>query len=225
MSKEATKDALLAAARSEFAAHGIAGARVDRIAERAGVNKERIYGYFGSKEKLFDRVMEVVLDEMAEVVAMPGDDPVEYVGRIHDFYLAHPELIRLMTWESLHYREDALEGQHERIARCAAKAESLAAGLGREPSPDVARTMMTLIGLAAWPMVMPRLGRIVVGEEFGGEEGHLRMREHLVDFVRAALGRDAVGGTAENSTGSTDGSTGNAGSAGNAEESGDGDAR
>ncbi|WP_433256584.1 TetR/AcrR family transcriptional regulator [Streptosporangium sp. CA-135522] len=188
MPKEATRDALLSAARSEFAAHGIAGARVDRIAERAGVNKERIYGYFGSKEKLFDAVMTAVLDELAEVVAMPGDDPVEYVGRIYDFHLANPELVRLQMWESLHHRADDLDGQEERIARCARKAESLAAGLGRDPSPEMARTMMTLIGLAAWPMIMPRLGRIVVGDESGTEEGHRRMREHLVDFVRAALG-------------------------------------
>ncbi|MFF5206157.1 TetR family transcriptional regulator [Streptosporangium sp. NPDC000396] len=187
MSKESTKDALLAAARAEFAAHGIAGARVDRIAERAGVNKERIYGYFGSKEKLFDLVMASVLDKMAEVVAMPGDDPVDYVGKIYDFHLANPELTRLLMWESLHYREDDLDGQEARVARCAKKADSLASGLGREPSAEMARTMLTLIGLAAWPMVMPRLNRIVVGEEAGTEEGHRRMREHLVDFVRAAL--------------------------------------
>ncbi|MEV8637518.1 TetR family transcriptional regulator [Streptosporangium sp. NPDC051023] len=221
MSKEATRDALLTAARSEFAAYGIAGARVDRIAERAGVNKERIYGYFGSKEKLFDQVMESVLDEMAEVVAMPGDDPIDYVGKIHDFYLANPELTRLLMWESLHYREDALEGQHRRIARCAAKAESLAAGLGREPSPEVSRTMMTLIGLAAWPMVMPRLGRIVVGEEFGTEEGHRRMREHLVDFVRTALNHAPPGAADGETRENTDGEPG-----GNAEPvSGRGTAR
>lgn len=187
MSKEATKDALLAAARTEFAAHGMAGARVDRIAERAGVNKERIYGYFGSKEKLFDHVMASVLDEMTAVVAMPGDDPVEYVGKVYDFHRTNPELTRLMMWESLHYREDDLVGQEDRIARCAAKAESLAAGLGREPSQEVARMMLTLIGLGVWPMVMPRLGRLLLGEEAGTEEGSRLMREHLLSLVREAL--------------------------------------
>ncbi|MEU9832300.1 TetR family transcriptional regulator [Streptosporangium sp. NPDC048047] len=193
MPKEATRDALLSAARAEFAAHGIAGARVDRIAERAGVNKERIYGYFGSKEKLFDQVMITVMDELTAAVAMPGDDPVEYVARLHDYYGTHPELVRLLMWESLHYRDGELEGQEHRVAKCERKAESLAVGLGREPSQETARTMMTLIGLAAWPAVMSRLGRIILGDEAATEEGRLRMREHLVSFARTALAGEADG--------------------------------
>ncbi|MEU6743635.1 TetR/AcrR family transcriptional regulator [Streptosporangium sandarakinum] len=193
MPKESTRDALLSAARAEFAAHGIAGARVDRIAERAGVNKERIYGYFGSKDKLFDQVMTAVMDELTAAVAMPGDDPVEYVAKLYDYYRTHPELTRLLMWESLHYRDGELEGQEHRVAKCAVKAESLATGLGREPSQETARTMMTLIGLAGWPMVMSRLGRIILGDEAVTEEGRLRMREHLVAFARAALGGEPDG--------------------------------
>ena len=46
---EQTKQRLLEAAIAEFSAYGIAGARVDRIAAGAGVNKSLIYSYFGSK--------------------------------------------------------------------------------------------------------------------------------------------------------------------------------
>ena len=49
---------ILAAALDEFAAHGLGGARMDRIAERAGVNKRLIYYYFESKESLFLAVLE-----------------------------------------------------------------------------------------------------------------------------------------------------------------------
>jgi AcrR family transcriptional regulator len=44
---EATKEAILAAARAEFAEAGLAGARVDSIAERSNANKRMIYHYFG----------------------------------------------------------------------------------------------------------------------------------------------------------------------------------
>ena len=53
---EATKARLLEAATAEFAAYGIAGARIDRIAAAASVNKQMIYAYFGSKDALFDVV-------------------------------------------------------------------------------------------------------------------------------------------------------------------------
>lgn len=47
-----SREAILAAARAEFGAHGYAGARVGRIATRAGLNKQLIYYYFGSKAGL-----------------------------------------------------------------------------------------------------------------------------------------------------------------------------
>src|SRR3569623_2831782 len=49
---------ILAAARDEFAECGLGGARMDRIAERAGLNKRLIYYYFEDKEKLFQAVLE-----------------------------------------------------------------------------------------------------------------------------------------------------------------------
>jgi AcrR family transcriptional regulator len=65
-----TQAKLKAAAVQEFAAHGLSGTRVERIAERAGVNKERPYKYFGSKEELFANVLS---DELARI-ATAGPD-------------------------------------------------------------------------------------------------------------------------------------------------------
>ena len=55
---DATKARILAAAKSEFARLGLAGARVDEIADKADANKRMIYHYFGSKEDLFRIVLE-----------------------------------------------------------------------------------------------------------------------------------------------------------------------
>ena len=41
---------------AEFALHGVDGARINRIAERARAGKERIYAWFGDKDALFDTV-------------------------------------------------------------------------------------------------------------------------------------------------------------------------
>jgi TetR/AcrR family transcriptional regulator len=51
-----SKQLIADAALAEFAMHGFAGARTDRIAGRAGVNKQLIYYYYGSKAKLFEAV-------------------------------------------------------------------------------------------------------------------------------------------------------------------------
>ena len=55
---EATRARIFAAATEEFAAYGIAGARIDRIAQNARANKQLIYAYFGDKAELFAHVLE-----------------------------------------------------------------------------------------------------------------------------------------------------------------------
>ncbi|MFI7464841.1 TetR/AcrR family transcriptional regulator [Nonomuraea sp. NPDC049646] len=185
VSTAATRAALLEAAREEFAAYGVAGARVDRIAERAGVNKERIYGHFGNKEKLFDAVINEALDDLTSQIALPGADPVDYVARLTDYYRRHPDLVRLLMWEALNYRgQELLPGQEARVERCARKAASLAEGRGEEPSKATARTLFMLTGLALFPSMMPQLGRIMLGDD---AEDHDAIRDQIGAFVTAAL--------------------------------------
>jgi AcrR family transcriptional regulator len=96
-----TKARLLTAATAEFAARGIAGARVDRIAADASLNKNLIYVYFGSKEQLFDAVYFQSVTEFLKAVAFDAHDLPGYAGALFDYFRARPELIRLARWHSL----------------------------------------------------------------------------------------------------------------------------
>ena len=97
----ATKARLLEAATDEFAAHGIAGARVDRIAAAANANKQLIYAYFGSKDQLFDAVLTKRFRALTEDVLFAPDDLAGYVGRLFDYLVEHPDVLRLATWAGL----------------------------------------------------------------------------------------------------------------------------
>ncbi|MFI9560296.1 TetR family transcriptional regulator [Nonomuraea endophytica] len=96
-----TREKLLLAATAEFAAHGEAGARIDRISERAGVNKRMIYAYFGNKEQLFAAVKEHSLGRLLEAVPITPDDLPGYAGRLFDYLMDHPERHRLALWRTL----------------------------------------------------------------------------------------------------------------------------
>jgi AcrR family transcriptional regulator len=98
---EATRERILEAAMAEFSAYGVAGARVDRIARTAGCNKNLIYVYFESKEKLFTTVLEKHLLRVYEELAFTPDDLPGYAGRMFDYTMAHPDLMRLMAWSNL----------------------------------------------------------------------------------------------------------------------------
>lgn len=100
--------AILRAARDEFSEHGFAGGRVDRIAERAGVNKRLIYYYFGNKSALFLSVLEgAYADIRAAEQSLRLDllDPVQALCKLVTFtwhyFLEHPEFLSLLGSENL----------------------------------------------------------------------------------------------------------------------------
>ncbi|MHB1201375.1 MAG: TetR/AcrR family transcriptional regulator [Polaromonas sp.] len=104
-----SQQAILLAARDEFSSYGLAGARVDRIAGRADINKRLIYYYFKSKDDLFLAVLENAYADIRaaeQVLHLDEMDPVEAIRQLISFtwhyYLDHPEFISLLNSENQH---------------------------------------------------------------------------------------------------------------------------
>lgn len=97
--REQTRRRLLDAAFVEFAAYGIAGARMERIARIAGCSAGLAYTYYGGKDELFDAVQSEVVD--AAFVRFDALDLPGYAARLYDQQHEHPEFARLATWHRL----------------------------------------------------------------------------------------------------------------------------
>lgn len=104
---EATRQKLLAAARREFADSGLAGARVDEIAARAGVNKQLVYHYFGDKDALYLAVLEWVYEEIRaherklNLEGLPPKEAIQVlIESSFDHLAAHPDFIVLLNDEN-----------------------------------------------------------------------------------------------------------------------------
>jgi AcrR family transcriptional regulator len=98
---DASRRRILHAATAEFAAYGIAGARMDRVAAQAESSKERIYAYYGNKDALFDAVFTASVARTLDAVSFDADDLPAYAGRMFDYFADHPEAQRLTTWYRL----------------------------------------------------------------------------------------------------------------------------
>ena len=110
-----TRAKILDAATREFARYGLGGARVDRIAERAGANKRMLYYYFGDKDGLFLAALEGAYARIRSAeqgLDLEHRDPREALRRLVEFtwgyYLDHPEFLTLLNSENLH------KGRHVR---------------------------------------------------------------------------------------------------------------
>lgn len=106
---DATRERILAAATAEFAAHGFAGGRVERIASRAQSNVRMIYAYYGGKSGLFDATLEEALRRMAEDVPPRPDDLAGWAGEVFDHHQRFPDVLRLTLWARLERPEATAE--------------------------------------------------------------------------------------------------------------------
>ncbi len=100
--------AILAAATAEFAALGLGGARVDAIAEQAGINKRMLYHYFGTKDDLYRAVLEEAYaairaaeGEIALGRGSPANAMRELVLFTWRYYREHPEFLSLLATENV----------------------------------------------------------------------------------------------------------------------------
>jgi TetR/AcrR family transcriptional regulator len=105
----ATAAAILAAATREFAAHGFGGGRVDRISERAGVNKRMIYHHYGSKQGLYLAVLEEAYrrarsseQELNLEALSPREAMIHLIEFTFDSFVNDRTFIKLLNDENLH---------------------------------------------------------------------------------------------------------------------------
>ncbi len=145
----ATRRRITDAATVEFAARGIAGARVDRIAAAASSNKAQMYAYFGSKDGLFDAVFSEHLTAILDAVPLDADDLAAYAARLYDTHLARPEFVRLAAWARLERipTGDLIPDPEGHAAKVAAIAGAQGRGL-IDPDLQPDDVLQTVIALA-----------------------------------------------------------------------------
>lgn len=187
-----TKRRLLAAATEEFARYGLAGARVDRIAEAAGANKRLLYVYFGDKEQLFDRVVADRLGAMLAATPFDVRDLSGYAGALFDQVTADPALLRLITWQRLErpdpnpFETDTFRG------RLADLGAAQRAGIvdSAVPAADLLAFVRALA--TAWAGASPALRAL--GAEPAGAADLADHRRAVVEAVRRLVTAPAGGG-------------------------------
>lgn len=170
---EGTKRKLLEAATAEFAEHGPDGTTMARIGRRAGVNKERLYNYFGTKDELFALVLGQELSKAAaavplEEISSPRDVGA-YAAAVYDYHQHHPQLSRLLVWEGLG-GQDPVPDEEARTRYYAQKVEAFRraqeAGV-IDASVPAATLAFGVISLALGWHAVPQMARMFHADAAG----------------------------------------------------------
>ena len=194
-----TRSRVLAAARAEFADKGIAGARVDAIAQRAGANKQALYYYFDSKDKLFREILRQRALESDDLLREwqwlePGH--LEFIAGQEGqsvYYPPGPETdIRLLMWEALEYREDwPIDEEDPRYAHHQGWIERIQQQqeLGElAPELDPVQLLLLELALIVFPVAFPQVTRFASGMSPTDPEFIAARAQFLRDLVQRLSG-------------------------------------
>jgi len=198
-----SQSTILAAARDEFAEYGLGGARMDRIAERAGLNKRLIYYYFEDKEKLFQAVLEQAYRDIREQEAqlrLLDLEPATAVRRLIEFtwnyYLAHPEFMTLLNSANLHKARHLAESRRARELN-SPLIETLAAVLERgrregsfRGGVDPVQLYVSIAGMAYFYLSNSYTLSAIFGRDLLAPKARSERLSHMTDVILGYLLHD-----------------------------------
>lgn len=195
-----SRSSILKAARAEFAAHGRTGARVNTIANRAGVNKQLIYYYFGSKDDLYRSALETVYTEIRTQerslnlgTMAPRAAMETLIGFSFDYLHAHPDFISLLN------HENAAGAQHVRNSSAIRDtnsplidliARTLARGIKARVfrrGVDPVELYISVAGMSYFFFSNRLTLSSIFGRDLGASEAVQAYRSHVVGFALAGL--------------------------------------
>lgn len=191
----ATQRRILQAAIKEFAAKGIAGARVDAIAARARTNKRMIYYYFGSKDGLFQEILRQRL--AARHDRGMAVEPRSHAERIVARQAIHIEIrdyVRLLMWEALETksRRKPVMAEEIRTELYAELAEGVVAAQASGELPadlDAGQLLLSELALTLFPAAFPQITRLVTGQSVDDPAFLAARQEFLGRYLEHLAGR------------------------------------
>ena len=200
--KTGSRAAILEAARTEFASRGLTGARVNLIAARAGVNKQLIYYYFGSKDDLYRHALESVYTEIRtqerslNMGALPPEQAMErLIGFSFDYLARHPDFIGLLNHENAqgaqHVRESpAIRDTNSPLIDLIAR--TLARGIRAKVfrrGVDPVELYISVAGMSYFFFSNRLTLSSIFGRDLGSVDAIDSYRRHVVTFALAAIKR------------------------------------
>lgn len=184
---ERTKKRILEAAAEEFAAHGLAGARVDAIARRAGVNKQLLYHHFGGKEALFREILRDLVEGHREAFSVAPADPMHRMPLMFEEASKDLDWVRLLQWEALTDDPEGVVAEDDRREAIARWVEEIRKSQreGRVPEeldPDL--LYVAMLALTHFPYLLPQVARQTAGSGPASPEFRRRYGEFLERLTR-----------------------------------------
>src|ERR1700749_3674084 len=191
---------ILAAAKQEFSAHGLAGARVDRIAAKGGANKRMLYYHVGKKGDLYLAVLEGAYEQIRveeRALDLEHLDPPEAIERLISFtwnyFIRNPEFLALLNTENLakarHLkRSTKVKSMHSPFVEMIRTVVTRGVESGDfVAAVDPVQLYISIAALCFFYLSNSATLSVIFGRYLLGQEARDERLEHMIALVLAAL--------------------------------------
>jgi len=195
-----SRDLLLDAARKEFALKGLEGARVDEIAQRAGVNKQLVYHHFNNKEDLYKAVLESAYGQIRAEEALldlgktDAEDAMrKLIAFSFDYLDRNRDFVALLTDENLHRgrhlkKSSYLPELHSPLIAQIADTLERGSEDGRfRTGVDPVQLYISIAGLGFFYFSNIHSLSSIFAKNFNGKDQIATRRDHVIDLILNAL--------------------------------------
>ena len=193
-----TEATILAAAKKMFVKHGLEGAKMQQIANEAGMNKALLHYYFRSKDKLFEAVLESVFSEIAPVIQRFYEGKIPFLEKISLFVETYIDLIKKnpflpqFVFNELNRSPQRLikimrsMGVNPQVIISQLKAEVES---GKIKPFDPMQLLVNILSLTIFPFIAkPILKGVILGDDEDQFNHFIEERKsHIMEFISNAI--------------------------------------
>ena len=190
-----TEDRILEAAKTVFMKYGLYGARMQEIADTAGINKALLHYYFRNKEKMFDQVFENALSRYFQQMNIFADETLPLLDRIYiyvdsliDFLSEYPQMsmfiIKEISVNPTLFKEKVNSLKKDKNSNLLTL---LSAGMQRKEIPEIDPVlfMMSLHSLCSYPFLASPIFKTIIEKSNSkfDDPANLKLKQAVKEFV------------------------------------------
>jgi TetR/AcrR family transcriptional regulator len=198
--KDSAEDKILEAAKEVFMKYGLYGARMQDIADTAGINKALLHYYFRNKEKLFDKVFEGALAKFFEQSDVFSGEKqpfkqclFKYIDNIIDFYSEYPQMSMFIIKEIGNhpelFKQKVMAAKKNRTNRLVHTMEE-AIKNGEIRKTDTAMFLINLQSLCSFPFLASPMFKYSLkanGKDWDKDFSTEKLKQSVKSFVEFTL--------------------------------------
>ena len=190
-----TEQKILEAAEQVFLDEGFSGARMQQIADKAGINKAMLHYYFRSKDKLFELIFSYKMKQfMPKIEAAIQNEHLELIDKLEQFVLAYLGMLRqnprlpVFILSTVNRNPELVKAINTPMGKMVIQLMDIEMAKGTIKKVNTQQFIISMIGMCIFPFAArPIMGGLLDIDKAEYDQILAERHIHVMQYIRAIL--------------------------------------